>query len=79
MSNGTIVGRNLRVRLVEDNPGEHVYRFVCNHCGRECGPEFTLYHASRGGQDDGLPAVGECDCTREAQRPGTACAGRAVA
>jgi len=48
---------SLRLKLVEDLPGEHVYVHSCRRCGREYGPEFVVYHASTGKQSDHTPIV----------------------
>ncbi len=52
----TILG-TLRRCLAEDNPGEHVYQFVCDGCGRACGPEFVVNHLSTGRDSDPVPSV----------------------
>jgi hypothetical protein len=63
MTSQTTAMRQLQKHLIEDNPGEHVYRFACASCGRECGPEFTVPHASSGRTGDRVPVVvAECAC-----------------
>jgi hypothetical protein len=66
MVSPSFVERQLRTCLVEDNPGHHVYRYACVRCGHECGPEFTMPHASSGRESDKVPiVVPECDCWLE--------------
>lgn len=48
---------SLRMKLVEDLPGEHVYIHACRNCGQEYGEEFTVFHASTGKTSDPLPMV----------------------
>ena len=51
-------------RLVDDEPGQHTYKYVCRHCGIERGPEFTTYHMVRRAVDDPDPisSLGVCPC-----------------
>jgi hypothetical protein len=68
MTAQSLAGRHLRARLIEDNPGQHVYRFACVRCDRECGPEFTVSHVSSEAESEAVPVVvAECECWPEAK------------
>jgi hypothetical protein len=47
----------LRLKLVDDEPGQHTYVHACQDCNREYGPEFVVYHASVGGPSEPVPLV----------------------
>jgi hypothetical protein len=48
---------SLDLKLVEDLPGEHIYIHFCRGCGRECGPEFVVFHKSSQKPNEPLPVV----------------------
>lgn len=48
---------SLKLKLVDDLPGEHVYIHFCRGCGREYGPEFVVFHESTGKPNDPVPVV----------------------
>ena len=54
---------SLRLKLVEDLPGEHVYIHACRNCGREYGEEFVVYHASTGKTNGTAPIVAAPICS----------------
>jgi hypothetical protein len=64
-----------RLKLVDDEPGIHYYRWACRNCGREYGPEFAVPHWStialarslgRCLNTDPVPQVNTEICTRAA-------------
>ena len=59
----------LRLKLVEDLPGEHVYIHACKHCGREYGHEFSVFHASTGTCGEPAPVVRPAICAARLPQP----------
>jgi hypothetical protein len=52
----------LRLKLVEDLVGRHVYIHTCRNCGSEYGDEFTVFHESTGEASDPVPLIGAQVC-----------------
>ena len=52
----------LRLKLVEDLAGRHVYIHTCQICGSEYGDEFTLFHMSTGEPNNPVPQIGAQVC-----------------
>jgi hypothetical protein len=52
----------LRLKLVEDLAGRHVYIHTCRDCGSEYGDEFTVFHKSTGEPSDPVPLIGAQVC-----------------
>ena len=53
---------SLKLKLVDDLPGEHVYVHCCRGCGREHGPEFVVFHESSGKTNEPMPVVSAPVC-----------------
>jgi hypothetical protein len=62
---------SLRLKLVDDLPGEHVYIHSCRRCDRENGPEFVVFHESTGKHNDPVPVVTAPVCTGRPDRVAT--------
>jgi hypothetical protein len=53
----------MKMKLVEDLPGEHWYVFACRDCHREQGPEFTVANWRTTNESEHIPRVVPQSCT----------------